>query len=512
MSRIGTYGANQLYLARLNEIQLRLSQRQIQVTTEKKSTNYTGIARDADRLINFENDKARSQQFIDGNAVAQTRLKATEVSLSAIEQTMKDFRDRLDDFYMQETRTRTDVEALQRDAYRAMIDMQSYLASNVDGQYIFSGGRISNEPVAFIAKNLDDFQSIYDGTDHTYPTTRSAHMLELSTTNAQTGNITFDGTSGSFNAASLTSTTNNPLNLPVGSRITVNDSASGANDGKTFTVRSVSVGGGGTTVTVSPLVAELGTTCSLKYFTSASQDEQQITASMDFDPGADTITITGATGFTVGQAFEVSGSTSNDGGYEVESITAGPPDVVTIKSTKVATAAVPSSTITFSASSWYNGDNLAIEHRVATDRQVDLGIYASDPAFEKAFRAMGIIAQGAYGTGGGLENNPDRVVAARYLIRDALESPAGTSPPYGTEEPSDIKGLQNSLGTTQSLINSKDAIHKQFIGFLDTRIVDIENVDTTEAIALLLDDQRALEASYQSLAKVRSLSLLNFLN
>lgn len=58
MSRIGTFGASQLYLYRLNASQERLNTLQQQVATEKKASAYTGIASDANRLINFENEMA----------------------------------------------------------------------------------------------------------------------------------------------------------------------------------------------------------------------------------------------------------------------------------------------------------------------------------------------------------------------------------------------------------------------------------------------------------------------
>ena len=39
----------------------------------------------------------------------------------------------------------------------------------------------------------------------------------------------------------------------------------------------------------------------------------------------------------------------------------------------------------------------------------------------------------------------------------------------------------------------------------------IENIDRTAVIANILDDTRTLEASYQALARIRELSLVNFL-
>ncbi len=53
--------------------------------------------------------------------------------------------------------------------------------------------------------------------------------------------------------------------------------------------------------------------------------------------------------------------------------------------------------------------------------------------------------------------------------------------------------------------------HTRFIAFLESRIADTENVDPLEAITSLLDESRALEASYQVLARIRELSLANFL-
>ncbi|MBB4313562.1 flagellin [Roseospira marina] len=49
---------------------------------------------------------------------------------------------------------------------------------------------------------------------------------------------------------------------------------------------------------------------------------------------------------------------------------------------------------TISAVSYYGGDSLTFEHRVSDERTLDLGLNAKDGAFEKAFRALGMLAQG----------------------------------------------------------------------------------------------------------------------
>ncbi|MBX9635361.1 MAG: hypothetical protein K2X44_10310, partial [Magnetospirillum sp.] len=233
------------------------------------------------------------------------------------------------------------------------------------------------------------------------------------------------------------------------------------------------------------------------------------TGNLSFSPGADTITATNAgslAGLAVGTVFTISGSAAgNDGTYQVAANTG---TVLTIQSTKVSTTETVAATL--SASNWYQGDSLQIQQRIDTDRSVDLGVYASDPAFEKTFRAMGLIAQGVFGTAGGLENNMQRIDQARYLIQDAILRTGTGNGPFGAEQNGDIASLQSQIGTTASLIQSKSDKHKSFSGFLGTRITELENVDKTEAVTRLLDDQQGLQASYQTLATVRGLSLLNY--
>lgn len=498
MTRIGTYGSNQMYMARIGAIQMRVHNTQLQVSTEMKSSNYSGIARDANRLINFENEVARANQFVQQNAVAQTRVKATQVSLTAAEQTMKQFRDRLEAFNMLETKSEEQVTSLQDWAWQSMVDLQSYLSNSVNGHYLFAGGRSSTKPVELPATNLSDFQAIYDGNYQTYPTTRPKHMLDLKSQSDVTGALTFDTTTGLISAGNP----NTVGGFLVGSRVTV--SGADASNNQSYTV----VENDGQNIKVSRLTTETALAATITYNDGQNTLEANTLGSLTFAPGADTITATGSVAaLAVGATFTVSGTSDNNGTYEVLANTG---TVITVKSTKLGLSETVAGA-TLKAESYYKGDSLPVQHRVDEDRSVEISVLASDPAFEKAFRAMGMIAQGVYGTAGGLEKNLDRVDQALYLVKDAIEAPAGTTPPFGAELRSDMQSLQGNLGVTQSLINAKDTKHKAFAGFLTTRISEMENVDKMEAVALLLDDQRALETSYQALAKVREMSLLNFL-
>ena len=124
---------------------------------------------------------------------------------------------------------------------------------------------------------------------------------------------------------------------------------------------------------------------------------------------------------------------------------------------------------------------------------------------------MKIILQGEFGSDGGLDENPERIAQAQYLLESSLELTVSGTPPFGTELTSNIQQLQQNNGFNQALLNDQNDLHKDFIGFIDSAVADIENSDPLEAITRLLDDSRALEASYQTFSRIRQLSLVNFL-
>ena len=74
-----------------------------------------------------------------------------------------------------------------------------------------------------------------------------------------------------------------------------------------------------------------------------------------------------------------------------------------------------------------------------------------------------------------------------------------------------MEQMQIDLGFDRVMINDTNQRHKDLIGFFETEIIDLENIDLTETLTNLLDEQRALEASFQIFARVRELSLTNFI-
>ena len=426
LERVATFNSHNVLVKRMLEVQKRVYDTQVQVSTEKKSPNYRGIAFDAERLVDFENQSALLNRYIENNTIADLRLSAENTSVEAIDDLVREFRSDLIDFDQLDF-TNPDVDDVSRAqemekvAFDFMRDLASYLNVRTEGRYLFAGGKTDTRPVQLTDPStgndyntLADFQAVYDGTGVTYPTTRAAHMGDISVSAADYGTLSFTNATG---VIASTSGTSPFTNIPVGSTITI--SGSGSNNG-TFTV------------------------------------------------------------------------TANDG------------DNITVA--EALTDEVASATETLTAdlpNNYYQGDQLELEHRIDDDRSITLGINASNGAFEKVMRALGIMAQGD------LENNKDtRVAEALNLLNDALLHDGNTNP---TENAEDLSTVERTMGRNLNLLDDANSRHTEYIGFLETRIIDMENVDLTEAVTRLNDDVLALEVSMQAMARISQLSLAAYI-
>lgn len=431
MNRIANLASTNALVSRLMQTQARVNDLQIQASTEKVSQTYHGIARYSQRLVNMENSRDMLSNFVTNNETADLRLKTMDAAVSGIRTAIIDFREALFDFEAGSGNEEQRIKDVQDAAFRALNDVGIYLNTDADGRFIFSGGRVTTQPVDLGLTTLQDFQAKYDGEATIYPPTRDAHVgTNVTLPPAATGGLTMSGTN-TIDAA----TAGSLASVPVGSTITISGSANG-NDG-TYTV--------------------------------VSND-------------GDTITISGA--MTVGASTITVANTINNGA---------------------------DATATISVSSYYSGDTASQTQRVDQNRDFTMDINAIDPAFEKAIRAMGLMAQGVMGTNGGLDNHPERIDQALYLITSSLEITTMGSAPFGVEEKSNIAQVQQDMGYQRVIIDQTNKRHETLIGFFDQNVIETENINTTEVIARLLDETRALETAYQAIARIQQLSLGKFM-
>jgi len=512
MPRIANLASTQSLVSLMHDTQSRVYDYQVQVSTEQKSQNYAGIALESQRLIGLEYTKEMAERYSRNNGVEQTRLQTLEASFKAMEATVKNFKESLDNYVQNTSTTAASVDTLQTHAYNSLKSLEASLNEKVNGQYLFSGSRTNVTPVDFNLSSKSGFQTTYDGETVTYPTTRDAHLEDFTAS----ANTSDDATWLYFDAATSRIYANDDSldNLTAGATITV--SGTGSNDG-TYTIGSATPGSDYITVnSVSVATDANDAALSIELPDGSALAAAEFT-DISFTYPDTLVAANGGSlsGISVGDTITISGATTggNDGSYTV---TANDGTNLTIKSLVLTDEGTGVGTEdaagTITASSYYSGDQVDRTHRLDEDRSIDLNITGAYPAFEKAIRAMFIILQGSYGTAGGLDNNSSRTEDANYLLAASVSEPVDGTPPYGTETTGNFLEAGMDVAHNTQLIIQSNTRFQTAIGYIDQHIIDIEKVDKTTAVTLLLDETRALEASYQAFSKVRSLSLVNFLN
>jgi flagellin-like hook-associated protein FlgL len=450
MTRIATLATSQNLNSILADTQARVHDLQTQVATGKRSQTYAGIASDSRRLIDLEQRRKLLERYEQNNTLMKARIDATATAVSGIAETIRGFRQDLMSVIGGGTvLSASKVDDLQETAFRALQALEDYLNTNLDGRSLFAGSQVRTRPVDIAAKSLAEFQATWDGSKVIYPPTRAAQVGASGTlSNAITGDL---------------SITQSVVPGPFDTITATNDDAfASLRPGATITISGSSTGNDGT-------------------YTVVSSD------------GDRTITIAGTLTFPSTATSITISNTLNDPGVDA----GGNP----VKDTGAA----------ITIGNWYRGDTLAQTHRLDDERSLTLDLDGLDPAFEKAIRALGIIAQGVTGQPGGLDAHQERIDQALFLLNDAIDGSAAGVPPFGSEQKGDLKDIESLIGYQQVMLSNSRTLHTQLAAALDDRIGGIENADPQQAIVQLLDATQSLEASYQAIARVRGLNLAQFL-
>lgn len=593
MTRVATFVSNQVLVDRMLDVQARVQKTQIQVATERKSTSYAGISMDALRLINFENQRDRTQRYMDDNVVAQVRLDLEQTAANTSEQQVREFRQSLLDFSALDVSKASalDIDNIQILAFNTMKDIESNLNVRAEGEYLFSGGRTDVEPVQLPFTSLADLQTKFPGTGINFPTSRLQQMSDVmtaatagtlnygsvsfTTTGGATGTMAVDDltvadyTSLSFNTGAgtvgvtLDTTDFGSLEFSVGGTITFADTAAvrdlavgmkftvagatSAGNDQTYTITGKSngvltvvpppavaapadafptvsffagngtiVGGTANTFDLIPVGGQFtiaGSSNALNDLTYTVISKNGGTVTVTPPPagagtdngGAATITPHVFSHIPVGTTFTTIGAGAlNDA--ETFSVTANDGKTLTISTVSgnpvTALAAQTPEIRVGTSNTYYQGDQLTLDHRLEEDRTITLGLNASHAGFEKAIRAMGLIAQGD------LANHPDRVDLAISLLTDSLTHDEAKMP---DEDDAGIEDLQRTLARSQVLLDSANTRHVDYLSFLEVHISKMEDVDMTQAVTQLNDDVTALEIAMKTMARITQLSLADYI-
>jgi flagellar hook-associated protein 3 FlgL len=371
---------------------------------------------------------------------------------------------------------------------------------------------VTSRPADFGLTTLDAFQRAFDGAAVSVPTTRAAHLADVTLSHAATGDLSFDRASGTImfaDPAALAA-------IPVGASVSFAGTA--GNDGALFTV--IGKAGANPGDPIDRLVVRQETLAVAETADSTANFalttpggirlDHALTGDLTFDDAAGTITASNAgslAAIPVGSVFTIS-NTANAGTYTVKENTGG---VITIAMHALANEAPAPATSEVRIASWYRGDSVTLSHRVDSERSLSLGLTAADPALEKAIRAMKLIAQGQFGSEGGLDQNTDRIDQALALLASALDRATTGAGPFGAEAAGNMETIRMEVGLHRALINDTNERLRKSIGALEGYIAGVENINPTEIATRLFDQANALEASLTTIARVRQLSLVKFL-
>jgi hypothetical protein len=157
--------------------------------------------------------------------------------------------------------------------------------------------------------------------------------------------------------------------------------------------------------------------------------------------------------------------------------------------------------INLKSMAFLHGVSLPTQQKISDTQTIKLDVTGLDPAFEKAIRALGTIAQGD------LLNNTGRIQQALSALNDSIQH-SSLEP---TEAPSDLTSVLDRISNNFQVLTTAADSQTQFKAFLDGRQNDLLKADTTEAAVRLQTDSQSLQISYSSLAKITQLSLLNYL-
>jgi flagellar hook-associated protein 3 FlgL len=141
---------------------------------------------------------------------------------------------------------------------------------------------------------------------------------------------------------------------------------------------------------------------------------------------------------------------------------------------------------------YYQGDSTKLKARLNEGLEVQYGVTADDPAFEKLIRAVRILKTTDL-------NDPD--------IKGKMQEAANLL----TESKTGMEAVELNVGTKLEQLGRTQTTLKDSKNFMDGVVSDLESADTTTAVAELTQDQTMLEASYNVLVRLSNLTLTKYL-
>jgi flagellar hook-associated protein 3 FlgL len=156
------------------------------------------------------------------------------------------------------------------------------------------------------------------------------------------------------------------------------------------------------------------------------------------------------------------------------------------------TSTLPAFTTEAEPSFYYQGDNTKLKARLDEGLDIQYGVTADNPAFEKMIRAVRI-----------LRSTPLTDTNIKAKMQEAAD--------LCTEAQTDLQSVELNVGTKLEQLGRTTKTLQSSKEFMGGIVSDLESADTFTAVAELTQDQTMLEASYNVLVRLSQLTLTKYL-
>lgn len=149
-----------------------------------------------------------------------------------------------------------------------------------------------------------------------------------------------------------------------------------------------------------------------------------------------------------------------------------------------------SADLTTESTDYYEGDSISAAVKASSELTLSYGVEADDSAFEKAFRALSVLAQSS----GDIDS--DTIDEIYTLLSESLD---------------ETTALQTGLSVNASTLDRVGEQQEEYQSILEASISEIRDVDVAVLTVQLKTYESQLSASYSAIATIMSLSLQDYL-
>lgn len=148
ISNVGTFAQNELLRSRLTETQADLNRLQVQVSSGKKSVDYSGLREGARLSLSLRSTRSTNEAFLQTNIVTKTRMEQTQTVLQRMKDISVEVRNAAWSAMSPANLSSTQGNAaLKAQASAALQEMTQLLNTQIDGFHLFAGRETDSAPM-----------------------------------------------------------------------------------------------------------------------------------------------------------------------------------------------------------------------------------------------------------------------------------------------------------------------------------------------------------------------------